>query len=146
MNRCDSACAGQRFQPQQPMPNSATGLPSWPTRLQLRLFERQLIHAVVAERREAEQHLDAAPMRVRDEFAREVRLHILVLLRPLPRDGKFLRAKRAAHPENHRVRPILRRAVENLPPHREAEGRHAHEAKIVSALREDGRSLRAQDG
>jgi len=116
-----------------------------PFGLQLRFFERELIHAVVAEGREAEQHADALALRVGDELPAEVGADVGVVGVVLPGDREFLGAESARHPEEQEVAAVGLDAVDRLLPLRQAERRHAHEGDVVAAVGEE-RFVRGERG
>jgi len=71
------------------------------------MFDWVLIHAIIRERGEGEQHLDLFGVGVVDQFASEILFHILVLAIVVPGDGKLLRTERPGHPKQQRVSALL---------------------------------------
>ena len=118
------------------MPALPTGLPSLPTALVQRVLQRVLVHAVVAERREAQEHLDALGVGVVDQVTYEVVTDVLVLLIVPPGDRVLLRSKRPADPQQQSVAAVVVDAVHDPLPVSQVVGRHPHEGDVVAPLGE----------
>src|SRR3954453_8493205 len=101
-------------------------------RLQLWMFDRIAIHAVVAEGGEAEQDVDVLRVRVVDQLAKKTLAHVRVLGIVLPRDRKLTRAEATGGPQNQRVYVILSEAIDRLFPLGEAHHGHAHERDVIT--------------
>ena len=116
-------------------PERIHGRPIRLLRLQLRMFQRVLIHPVITKRREPQHHPNPTPMRLLDQLPPEILPHILVLLIVFPGNGKFLQPKPAPHPQNHRVPAILLDAFQRLLPLRRSPQRHPHKSHVIPAHR-----------
>ena len=100
------------------------------------MFQRVLVHPVVAEGREAEQHPDALGVGVVDQVPNEVLADVLVLLVVLPGDRELLGPERPAHPEQKQIAAVVVDAVHDLLPGGQVVGRHPHEGDVVAPFLE----------
>ena len=88
-----------------------------PDGFQLGVFAWVLVHAVVAERREAEIHPpDVAAVGMPDESAKEIVANVRVVGVVLPGNGEiFLPASNRPLSQDDGVRPVVRHAVNHVP-------------------------------
>ena len=114
------------------MPKGAVGSTVLADRPEFRVLQRVLVHAVVAEGREAEQDLDALRVGMVDQVAHEVVADVLVLGVVPPGDRVLLGAERPGDPEQQRVAAVVVDAVDDPPPVVQVVGRHPHERDVVA--------------